>query len=167
MSQRIPAETIQDVLQRADIVEVIGDYVDLTQRGANAKGLCPFHNEKTPSFTVSAAKGLFYCFGCQASGDVIRFLMMRDNMDFVEAVHLLAGRYGIAIPVAQSSPRDETFLQLYRLHEAATSFFTQRLLRDAGAQAARDYCRQRKLSRGHCRAFWSGLCAECLGGVRS
>lgn len=147
MSQRIPPEIIQDVLHRADIVDVISSYVELAQRGANAKGLCPFHKEKTPSFTVSAAKGLFYCFGCQASGDVIRFLMQHDGMAFVEAVRLLADRYGIVIPEAQTSPRDDTLQQLYRLHQAAAVFFAQCLKRDADAQSVRDYCRQRLLSR--------------------
>jgi DNA primase len=146
VSQRIPPETIQDILHRADIVEVIGDYVELKQRGGNAKGLCPFHQEKTPSFTVSSVKGLFYCFGCQASGDVIRFLMQHDGLAFLEAVRLLADRYGIPIPEAKTSPHDGSLQQLYRLHQAAVVFFAQRLKQDPEAQAVRDYCRQRLLS---------------------
>ena len=166
VSQRIPPEIIQDILHRADIVDVIGNYVELTQRGANAKGLCPFHREKTPSFTVNSAKGLFYCFGCQASGDVIRFLMQHDSMTFLEAVRLLADRYGVAIPESKTSSHDDTWQQLYRLHQAAAVFFTQCLKRDADAQAVRDYCRQRSLSRETIERFGLGYAPnawEALG----
>ncbi|ETX01493.1 MAG: hypothetical protein ETSY1_07165, partial [Candidatus Entotheonella factor] len=147
MSRRIPDETVQDVLNRVDIVDVIGDYVTLTQRGANAKGLCPFHQEKTPSFTVSPAKGIFYCFGCQASGDAVRFLILSENITFPEAVRMLADRYGIHIPEGRDSKQDSELQQLYRLHQAAVAFFVQRLAQDPGAQAVREYCRTRQLSR--------------------
>ncbi|PON17759.1 DNA primase [Candidatus Entotheonella serta] len=147
MSRRIPDETIQDILNRVEIVDVIGDYVTLTQRGANAKGLCPFHQEKTPSFAVSPAKGLFYCFGCQASGNAVRFLMMTENIEFPEAVRMLADRYGIRIPEGHDSKQDSELQQLYRLHQAAMGFFVHRLAQDPGAQAVREYCRARQLSR--------------------
>lgn len=147
MSRRIPDETVQDVLNRVDIVDVIGDYVTLTQRGANAKGLCPFHQEKTPSFTVSPAKGIFYCFGCQASGNAVRFLMMSEHIEFPEAVRMLANRYGIHIPEGRDSKQDSELQQLHRLHQAAVAFFVQRLAQDPGAQAVREYCRSRQLSR--------------------
>ncbi len=146
VGQRIPEETIQDVLHRADMVDVIGDYVLLQQRGANAKGLCPFHQEKTPSFTVNPAKGLFYCFGCQASGNVIRFLMQHDNLTFPEAVRLLAERYGVRLPESGSSPPQAALHELYSLHQAATAFFQHCLQRHPAAQAVRTYCRQRQLS---------------------
>jgi DNA primase len=147
VSRRIPDETVQDVLNRIDIIDVIGDYVTLTQRGANAKGLCPFHQEKTPSFTVSPSKGLFYCFGCQASGNAVRFIMMSEHITFPEAVRMLADRYGIRIPEERDSKQDSELQQLQRLHQAAVAFFVQCLARDPGAQAARDYCRTRQLSR--------------------
>lgn len=136
---RIPDETIQDVLNRVEIVDVIGDYVTLTQRGANAKGLCPFHQEKTPSFTVSPSKGIFYCFGCQASGNAVRFLMMSENLAFPEAVRMLADRYGIRIPEGRDAQPDSETQQLQRLHQAAMAFFLQRLAQDPAAQAVRDY----------------------------
>lgn len=123
MSRRIPDETVQDVLNRVDIVDVIGDYVTLTQRGANAKGLCPFHQEKTPSFTVSPSKGIFYCFGCQASGNAVRFLILSEHVTFPEAVRMLADRYGIHIPEGRDSKQDSELQQLYRLHQAAVAFF--------------------------------------------
>lgn len=146
MSRRIPDETVQDVLNRVDIVDVIGDYVTLTQRGANAKGLCPFHQEKTPSFTVSPSKGLFYCFGCQASGNAVRFLMMSEHVTFPEAVRLLADRYGIRLPEGREAQQDSELQQLYRLHQAAAAFFVQRLAQDPAAQVVREYCRTRQLS---------------------
>ena len=80
MSQHIPEEIVQEVLLRADIADVIGDYVLLKKTGENYKGLCPFHNEKTPSFTVSPAKGFFYCFGCQAKGNAAGFLMQQASL---------------------------------------------------------------------------------------
>lgn len=156
MSRRIPDETIQDVLNRVDIVDVIGDYVTLTQRGANAKGLCPFHQEKTPSFTVSPSKGIFYCFGCQASGNAVRFLMMSENIDFPEAVRMLADRYGIPIPGGSEAQLNAELQQLYRLHQAAVAFFVQRLAQDPGAQAVREYCRTRQLSREVVERFGLG-----------
>ena len=156
MSRRIPDETVQDVLNRVDIVDVIGDYVTLTQRGANAKGLCPFHQEKTPSFTVSPSKGIFYCFGCQASGDAVRFLMMSESLAFPEAVRRLADRYGVRLPEEHETPQDAGLRELYRLHQAAVAFFVQCLARDPGAQAVREYCRSRQLSREVVERFGLG-----------
>jgi len=159
VSQRIPEETIQDVLHRVDIVDVIGDYVTLTQRGANAKGLCPFHKEKTPSFTVSSAKGLFYCFGCQASGNVVRFLMMHESLSFPEAVRALADRYGVRIPEPNSNTpqRDSEMQKLFQLHRAAAEFFSQRLGQDS---AVREYCRQRHFSREMVERFGLGYAPD-------
>jgi len=159
VGQRIPEETIQDVLHRVDIVDVIGDYVTLTQRGANAKGLCPFHKEKTPSFTVSSAKGLFYCFGCQASGNVVRFLMMHENLSFPEAVRALADRYGVRIPEPSSTmpQRDSEIQKLLQLHRAAAEFFSQRLAQNP---SVRDYCRQRHFSREVVERFGLGYAPD-------
>jgi DNA primase (EC 2.7.7.-) len=86
MQQRIPPGFIQDLLARADIVEVVGQSVELKKTGINYKGLCPFHGEKTPSFTVSASKQFYHCFGCGAHGTAIGFLMEHAGMGFVDAV---------------------------------------------------------------------------------
>lgn len=166
MSRRIPDETIQDVLDRVEIVDIIGDYVTLTQRGANAKGLCPFHQEKTPSFTVSPSKGIFYCFGCQASGNAVKFLMTSENLTFPEAIRMLADRYGIRIPEGREAQPDSEFQQLQRLHQAAMGFFLERLAKDPAAQAVRDYCRSRQLSREVVERFALGYAPnswEALG----
>jgi DNA primase len=168
VSQFIPEEIIQEVLLRADIVDVISDYVLLKKGGASYKGLCPFHSEKTPSFTVSPAKGVFYCFGCQASGNVFRFLMHHEHLTFPEAVRVLAARYGVALPEAVALHQQEALHQLYRLHEAATAFFHQYLLHDPAAQQARVYCRQRQITSeiatrfalGYAPAAWDVLCRE-------
>ena len=87
----------------ADIVEVIGDHTRLKKAGRSWKGLCPFHNERTPSFTVDRDKGLYHCFGCGAGGDVIHFVRQVDRLDFPEAVEVLAERFGVTIPRRASS----------------------------------------------------------------
>src|SRR5947209_450259 len=147
VSQLIPEEGVVEVLLRADVMDVIGDYVQLKRSGANALGLCPFHQEKTPSFTVSPAKGLFYCFGCHTGGSVLRFLMQHENMTFLEAVRFLAARYGVRIPESSAQQRQqETLGPLYALHQAAAAFFHECLLRNPSAQAAQAACRQRQIT---------------------
>src|SRR5215831_17224738 len=93
----IKQDKITEIRDRASIVEVISDYVTLKKAGRNYQGLCPFHGEKTPSFTVSEEKGIFHCFGCQAGGSVFHFLMKYDQLSFPEAVERVAKRYGIKI----------------------------------------------------------------------
>jgi DNA primase len=102
----IPQNFIQELLARADVVEVVGRYVQLKKGGANFMGLCPFHGEKTPSFTVSPAKQFYHCFGCGKNGNAIGFLMDYAGMNFVEAVKDLAGRYGLQVPEEDVSPAD-------------------------------------------------------------
>jgi DNA primase len=103
---KIPEEIIEEINRQADIVEIIGEYVDLKRRGANFVGLCPFHNEKTPSFNVSQEKGIYKCFGCGKAGNAVGFLMDYTGMNFPEAMESLAGRLGIEIPKI-SSPAAE------------------------------------------------------------
>jgi DNA primase len=91
-------DIIEEVLSRNDVVDVIGTYVHLTKKGANYWGLCPFHGEKTPSFSVNSNKQMFYCFGCHKGGSVITFLMEYENLTFPEAVQELAARSGITLP---------------------------------------------------------------------
>jgi DNA primase len=102
----IPQNFIQELLARADVVEVVGRYVQLKKGGANFMGLCPFHGEKTPSFTVSPSKQFYHCFGCGKNGNAIGFLMDYAGMNFVEAVKDLAGRYGLQVPEDDLSPTD-------------------------------------------------------------
>ena len=98
MASLIPEDKIQEIRTAADIVQVVGDRVALKKAGKNFVGLCPFHAEKTPSFTVSPDKQMYYCFGCGAGGNVIGFLMKVDGLTFPEAAKTLAGRLGIQLP---------------------------------------------------------------------
>lgn len=102
----IPQNFIQELLARADVVEIVGRYVQLKKGGANYMGLCPFHGEKTPSFTVSPAKQFYHCFGCGKNGNAIGFLMDYAGMNFVEAVKDLAGQYGMQVPEDERSPAE-------------------------------------------------------------
>jgi DNA primase len=104
----IPAGFLQDLLSRVDIVDVVGRHVELKRGGANLMGLCPFHGEKSPSFSVSPAKQFYYCFGCGASGDAIRFLTEHTGMSFVDAVRDLAQAVGMQVPRNRSAPRTRT-----------------------------------------------------------
>src|SRR5690348_11069230 len=120
------------VKQQADIVRVIGEYVRLKKSGQNFAGLCPFHSEKTPSFSVNASKQFYYCFGCGVGGDVFKFVMEMDKIAFPEAVRAVAEKCGIAIPAPRErSPEERKENQqrtsLVELHREATAFFVQQL----------------------------------------
>lgn len=120
----IPNETIEEIKSRANIVEVIGDYVPLTRRGANYIGLCPFHSEKSPSFTVNDQKEIFYCFGCHKGGSVINFLMERDGLNFPEAVKMLGERYGVEIKETGVNKEVSSEIDLLlKTNKAALEFF--------------------------------------------
>ena len=112
----IPEETIEEVRLRTDIVEVISEYVSLQRKGKNYWGLCPFHSEKTPSFTVTPEKQMFYCFGCNVGGNIFSFVMKKENWSFVESVHNLARRYGVSLPEKEQSPRPTRAAGPFQLH---------------------------------------------------
>ena len=94
----IPEEILENVRLRADIVQVISDYVPLQKKGKNHVGNCPFHQETAPSFTVTPEKQMFYCFGCHVGGNVFKFIMLQHNVAFPEAVKMLGDRFGVAVP---------------------------------------------------------------------
>jgi len=132
----IPQSFIDELRQSSDIAEIIGGYVQLKRSGRLLKGLCPFHSEKTPSFTVFPQNGSFYCFGCQTGGSVITFIEKAEQLDFVEAVKWLANRAGIEVPDDGSS--DGIGLLRRRIKEAnreAARFFYRKLYTPAGAEA--------------------------------
>lgn len=110
----IPQSFIQELLARADVVEIVGRYVQLKKGGANFMGLCPFHGEKSPSFTVSPAKQFYHCFGCGKNGNAIGFLMDHAGMTFIEAVKDLAGQFGMVVPEEEGSPQDRARAQAQR-----------------------------------------------------
>jgi DNA primase len=133
-----PPHFVEDLKRQADIVVVIQDYVSLKKSGANYKGLCPFHGEKTPSFQVNREKGFFHCFGCGVGGDVLKFLELHEKLGFQDAVKQLAQRFGMAIPELEqsdeqraSSAERETLL---KIHEAAAVWFKEQLALPAAAR---------------------------------
>ena len=117
----IPQSFIQELLARADVVEIVGRYVQLKKGGANFMGLCPFHAEKSPSFTVSPAKQFYHCFGCGKHGDAINFLMEQTGMSFIEAVRDLAQHYGLQVPEDEASPQDRARAAEQRQKQATLS----------------------------------------------
>lgn len=146
---RYSDEIIEEVRSRNDIVDVIGQYVHLQKKGANYFGLCPFHNEKSGSFSVSPGKQMFYCFGCHEGGNVYSFLMKYDNLTFPEAVKQLADRAGMKLPEEDDSPearafRDKKQILLDINKEAAKYYYYQ--LRKPQGQKGLEYFRDRKLS---------------------
>ncbi|MCC6850448.1 MAG: DNA primase [Deltaproteobacteria bacterium] len=140
MRGRIPESTLTEIRDRADIVEVVGAHVGLKRVGRNHVGLCPFHAEKTPSFTVNDERGIFHCFGCGAGGNVFTFLMKMENAAFPDIVERLARRYGIELPErGDDDPAIRRREALYRLNEKAARFFQRHLRDTAEAEAARAY----------------------------
>ena len=117
----IPASFIQELIARADVVEIVGRYVPLKKAGANFMGLCPFHGEKSPSFSVSPTKQFYHCFGCGVHGNAIGFLMEHGGMGFVEAVHDLAGQYGLQVPEDDASPEERARAAGQRQKQATLS----------------------------------------------
>ena len=142
-------DVIEEVRSRNDIVDVISGYVRLQKKGASYFGLCPFHNEKSPSFSVSPSKQMYYCFGCGAGGNVFTFLMEYENYTFVEAVQALARRAGITLPEAEISPqqRQEASLrqQLLEINKLAAKYYYYQLIQPQG-ETARAYLEGRRLS---------------------
>ena len=125
----ITPQTIQQITSRIDIIDVVGEFVKLKKRGTNFIGNCPFHNEKSPSFTVSPAKEIYKCFGCGKSGNTITFLMEHEKYSYVESLRWLAARYNIEIEETQSSPEQKLAQQvadsLYAINNFAMDFFTK------------------------------------------
>jgi len=168
----IPKETIEEIRARCNIVEVVGAYLpELRRRGSTHKCNCPFHNEKTPSFTVNDARQIFHCFGCGAGGDVFRFVMDYEKVDFVTAINVLAERVGVEIVYEGGQPEKSGNKDvLYKLHTDAAAFFHRMLLdRPEGAEARR-YMEERDLPPDILKEFqvgyapneWEGLLSRAL-----
>jgi len=156
----ISQDKIAEVRNRASIVEVISDYVTLKKSGRNHMGLCPFHGEKTPSFTVNEEKGIFHCFGCHAGGGVFQFLMQYDHLSFPEAVEQLANRYGIIVERsdARNYQRDLGEREnLYRINERAAANYQRILFDHPEGKAALEYLRRRGVDDAIARKFLLGF----------
>ncbi|THG81158.1 DNA primase [Pseudomonas sp. A-1] len=161
MAGLIPQRFIDDLLNRTDIVEVVGARVQLKKTGKNYSACCPFHQEKTPSFTVSPDKQFYYCFGCGAGGNALGFIMDHDHLDFPQAVEELAKRAGLEVPREDSrpgqKPRQSVDSPLYPLLGAAADYYRQALKSHPARQAAVNYLKGRGLSGTIARDFGLGF----------
>lgn len=151
---------IESVRAQSDIVSVISGYVPLQKRGKNFWGCCPFHQEKTPSFSVSPEKGFFYCFGCQTGGNVFNFVMKIENLGFLDTVKLLAGKSNIPFPEKHKTPaemaQEREVAQLYKVLELAKNFYQACLTKTSFGQQARDYLAKRGISKDTMEKFQLG-----------
>src|SRR6202166_4682147 len=159
----IAQQTIQQILSRIDIIEIVGGFVKLKKRGVNYLGLCPFHNEKTPSFTVSPAKEIYKCFGCGRSGNTISFLMEHEKFSYVEALKWLANRYNVEVEETELSPEVKLQQQaadsLYILNAFAQKFFSNVLLEtEEGQNIGLSYLQERGFKPDIIEKFQLGYC---------
>lgn len=167
MPQGIPEEIVDEIRQRTDLVGLIGEYIKLERRGKNMVGLCPFHNEKTPSFTVSPDKQLFHCFGCGASGNVFSLIMQMEKLTFPEAARFLARRASVTIPEPKgtSSAEDNLKEKIYKLNLLATRFYAYYLHKSSSGKRALEYLQKRGFEPetielfklGYAPAEWTGF----------
>ncbi len=157
MAGRIPQHFIDDLIARADIVEVISSRMPLKKAGREFKGLCPFHGEKTPSFTVSPGKQFFHCFGCGAHGTALGFLMEYEHMEFVDAIEALAGSLGIEVPREEGGKDERSNADLYTLLERAADFYWEQM---KTSERAKEYLQQRGLDGRTARDFKIGYAPQ-------
>jgi DNA primase len=157
---RIKDSSVRDIVEAADMVEVVSARTQLRRVGARYTGRCPFHEERTPSFSVNAQDKLYYCFGCGKGGDVITFVRETESLDFAEAVEWLAERYRVPLEYEEGSPRREAERsrreRLHSLLERATAFYEHALWESSAGALARDYLASRGLAEGVCREFRLG-----------
>ena len=154
MSGLIPQHFIDDLISRADIVEVLGKRIQLKKAGREFKAICPFHDEKTPSFTLSPAKGFYHCFGCGAHGTALGFLMEYDHMSFVEAVESLAASMGIAVPREESQRPARRYDELFELLAEVELYYQANL---KNSTAAQDYLKGRGIDGATAKRFGIGF----------
>lgn len=162
MSGLIPQHFIDDLIARADIIEVLGRRIQLKKAGREFKACCPFHDEKTPSFTVSPVKGFYHCFGCGAHGTALGFLMEHDHMSFVEAVESLAGSMGIEVPHEQGQRPARRYDELFDLMAEIARYYQKELRDNSNAV---DYLKQRGIDGATARKFGIGYAPNAWDGV--
>jgi DNA primase len=169
MSPRVRQGSVDAVAAAADLVDVISGYTSLRKRGLSYTGLCPFHQEKTPSFSVSAERGLYYCFGCGEGGNVFTFLQRVENLSFQEAVETLAGRYGLEVEYEEGAAPDagarDREKRLQTLLEKSAAFFQRLLWESEEGATARGYLEERGLRAEVCREFRVGLAPQDWRGL--
>ena len=155
---RVPEETIERIRNTADIYDVVAQYVDLKKRGRNFFGLCPFHSEKTPSFSVAPDKQIYHCFGCGAGGNVFSFIVEHEKISFIEAVKQLGHKYGIQVDY-QSGPSNKIFSSLYELHDIAVKLYHNILFSEKG-KAALEYLHNRGLNDDTIKTYHIGFAPD-------
>ncbi len=163
LAGRIPDGVIENVKRAADIVDIVSRYVELKKAGRSFKGLCPFHQEKTPSFNVNPERQFFKCFGCGKAGDVFSFVVEQERVDFVEAVRIVAGFVGVTIPEprgARGGPSKEFKTRLYQIHAWAADFFARWLNDKPDGEAARRYLASRHFEKGILEAWKVGFAPD-------
>ena len=164
MTAAVPNSDFSAIKNAASILEIVSETIQLKRVGKNFMGLCPFHTEKTPSFSVSPEKGLFYCFGCGEGGDVLTFLMQRDGISFIEAARYISSKYGVALPERQLDPQQQRRLHARErqlaLHRTATQYFRHTLEHPRLGRAARDYLKQRGITAETVQTFQLGYAPE-------
>ncbi len=170
MSGQISESKINEVRERTDIVELISQYVSLKRSGVNHMGLCPFHTEKSPSFSVNAARQFYHCFGCGVGGDVFSFLMKAEGLTFPDAVRRLAERLGIDLEERTLSPEEELRQQqrerLYRVNEVAAAYFHQLLMEHPAGELARTYMKTRGYGRKAAGEYQIGFSLDSWEGLK-
>ena len=153
----ISDDKINQIVQSSNIVDIIGEYVDLKRSGSSFKGLCPFHNEKTPSFTVDDKKQLFHCFGCGAGGDVVSFIMQKEGLNYPQSLEFLANKAGISIDYTENPKVNKRNNELYQINKDIMMFYYKNLLTDRKAQT---YLKQRGLSSKIVNTFMLGYAKD-------
>ena len=152
---RYSDELIEEVRQNNDIVDIISQYVHLTRKGRNYFGLCPFHNEKSPSFSVSPDRQIFHCFGCGVGGNVIHFTSKIENLNFRETIEMLAEKSGVELPTIEGEV-DNKLLKLkakvYEINQLTAQFYHENLYRPS-AKLAQEYVKKRKLDNNTLKNF--------------
>lgn len=149
---------IEEIKANNDVVDVISQYVILKRSGRNFSGLCPFHKEKTPSFSVSPDRQIFHCFGCGIGGDVISFICKIENVNYKEAIEILAEKAGIILPVADNdreNKRDLLRQKVYEINEIVANFYHENLYLPM-AKTAQEYVKKRKLDNNTLKKFMIG-----------
>lgn len=158
--KQIPRETIDEIRSRNDIVDVIGSYLSLKTAGGRFKALCPFHKEKTPSFTISPDRQIYHCFGCDAGGDVIGFIQEYEKVDFLTALQMLADRVGMELNFEDGDGKSSNKRELFRIHEGVTQLYHRILLEHPDGEAGRAYLETRKLKPETVESFRIGFAPD-------
>ncbi|HPQ48177.1 MAG TPA: DNA primase, partial [Clostridia bacterium] len=165
MANYYPDEVIEEIIEKNDIVDVVSDYVKINRKGKDYFGLCPFHNEKTPSFSVVPSKQIYYCFGCGKGGNVLNFISGIENVEYIDAIKMMADRASVTLPESNDSRERESsgyIKKLVEINTEAARFFHEKLMENPDAQA---YLRNRKIKDSTIRKFGIGFAPDSWDAV--